>query len=94
MAGGSYQMDHAGIGEILNGPEVRAMVDEAANAIANAARGQLDSDMEVGVESYTTDRPAASVAIMHVSGISRQLKYGTLTRAAGIVGLTVSGGGK
>lgn len=94
MAGGEFQIDHNGMTEILNGPEVRAMVDEAANAIANAARGQLDSDMEVGVESYTTDRPAASVAIMHPSGVGRQLKYGTLTRAAGIVGLTVSGGGK
>ncbi|HEY9311479.1 hypothetical protein [Williamsia sp.] len=94
MSGNDFQIDQAGISEILNASDVRAMVDEAANAIANAARGQLDSDMEVGVESYTTDRPAASVAIMHPSGVGRQLKYGTLTRAAGIVGLTVSGGGK
>lgn len=92
MAGkGEFQLDHEGIREILNSSEVRAMVSEVTEQIAGKARSQLGDDIEVGVEIYQTDRPVGSVAIKHPGGVGIQLKRGVLTRAAGIVGLAVSG---
>lgn len=91
MATPDFQLDHDGISEILNSSEVRAMVSEVTEQIAEKARSQLDTDIDVGVEMYQTDRPVGSVAIKHPGGIGIQLKRGVLTRAAGIVGLTVSG---
>lgn len=91
MAGVEFQIDTEGIAEILNSDEVRLMVVEATNQIAEAARRQLGDDIEVGVEMYANDRPVGSVAIMHPGGVGIQLKRGVLTRAAGIVGLTVGG---
>ncbi|ORL01563.1 hypothetical protein [Prescottella equi] len=89
MAEPVFQLDHAGVQEILNWPTVAAMVNEVAEQIADNVRGQLDDDIPVEVDAYTNDRHAASVAIKHPGGKGFQLQRGVLTRAAGMVGLEV-----
>ncbi|GAB6920566.1 hypothetical protein QM716_11825 [Rhodococcus sp. IEGM 1409] len=91
MSGIDFQIDHDGINEILNSPEVRALTDAAAVEIAAAARQVAGDGILIEADPYTTDRPVSSVAIKEISGVARQLKYGTLTKAAGMVGLTVRG---
>ncbi|MGF7125015.1 hypothetical protein [Rhodococcus sp. BE178] len=84
-----FQLDHEGIQKLLKSQEIVAMVDGIASDIAANARGLLDDDVEVGIDTYTTDRHVASVAIKHPGGRGMQLKRGALTKAAGMVGLEV-----
>lgn len=81
--------DSAGIASILKGGEFASMVRDAAERIAANARGQTGAD--VVVDSYTTDRAAASVTIRDPRGVLLQVRDGVLTRAAAAAGLEVSG---
>lgn len=89
MADVEFRLDRAGIREILKSDPVREAIDAKADEIAAAVRAQLPGDAEVRVDSYTTDRAAASVVIADVRGMAWQARDGVLTRAAGSVGLEV-----
>ncbi|RVW06741.1 hypothetical protein [Rhodococcus spongiicola] len=84
-----FQLDHAGVEKILQSPAVMQMVNALAEQVAANVRGQLDDDVPVEVDTYTSDRQVASVAIKHPGGRGFQLQRGALTRAAGMVGLEV-----
>jgi hypothetical protein len=88
----------AGIKAALNGREVEATVERAAEELAGRVRdgwdghvegipGDVEIPVEVGV--YKTDRPRASVHLAHPSGLAVQAKYGALTKAAADLGLEV-----
>lgn len=83
------QLDSAGIGEILKGPEVRELIDGLAERVAADARARIPSSAPVEVRGYTTDRGAATVVIAHREAMGWQARTGVLTRAAGAAGLEV-----
>jgi hypothetical protein len=89
MAEVEFRLNRAGIREVLKSDPVRELVDTAAAEVAAAVRGQLPSGAEVRVDSYTTDRAAASIVIADVRGMAWQARDGVLTRAAGSAGLEV-----
>ena len=95
----SITLDKAGLAAIAKSAEVRQVVDDAANRIADEVRGQ---NIEVGafkgggkiplpvdVRKETTDRASAAVVLAHPAGIAVQAKHGALTKAASAVGLEV-----
>lgn len=84
-----FTLDQDGVAEILTSGTVIEMTNAAANQLAGNLRGLLPDDVTVDVVGYTSDRGAASVAIAHPSGKARQLRHGSLTKAAGMMGLTV-----
>lgn len=90
MAGVHVQIDYAGIAEIAKGPDVRAMVDAAAERIAGHVRSEAGADVPVVVDHYTTDREAAAVVITDNRGMGLQAKHGVLTRAAAAIGAEVT----
>jgi hypothetical protein len=61
-----------------------------AEQVAAQVRAQLPSDVDVVVDSYRTDRTAASVTIRDPRGRLWQVRDGVLTRAAAGVGLEVT----
>lgn len=73
-----FRPDRAGIREILQ-TELKAEINRLAHAIGD----QCGDDVEV--QSYTTDRGAASVTVPALL----QARDGVLTRAASAVGLEV-----
>ncbi|MGI5222174.1 hypothetical protein [Nocardia sp. CA-290969] len=85
MAGNrvEFQLDRAGVSEILKSPEMAAVINETAAAVADQVRE--DTGEEPEVESYTTDRGAAAVGVP----VTLQATDGALTRAAAAVGLVV-----
>jgi hypothetical protein len=89
MADVEFRLDRSGIRELLRSDPVRELVDAKAGEIAAAVRTQIPGDVEVRVDSYTTDRAAASVIIADVRGMAWQARDGVLTRAAGSIGLEV-----
>ena len=90
MAGkGGFQLDHAGVEQILNSQPVVDLINGLAADVAAKTRGIVGSDVPVEVDTYTSDRHVASVAIKHPNGKGMQLRRGALTRAAGMVGLEV-----
>lgn len=84
-----FQLDRAGIREFLRGTELRNAVDGLAEQIAGHVRSSLPAGTVVSVHAYTTDRGAASVTVEDVRAMAWQARDGTLTRAAGAVGLEV-----
>lgn len=98
----NVRLDRTGLAAIAKSPEMKRLVAEAAQKIADNVNEQ---GIEVGafkggsgriplpvqVKAETTDRAAASVILAHPAGIAAQAKYGALTRAASAVGLTVQG---
>lgn len=85
---GAFQRDSAGLAKILKSPAVAAMVKRAADQAASAA--EATTDLPIEVETYETDRAAASVSISHPAGAATQAKHGTLTRAAAAIGVQVT----
>lgn len=96
------RLDHAGIGAILKSASVASSISALAESVASNAReqgimvgdrpgGLSEIDLPVDVETYTTDRAAASVALAHPAGLAVQAKHGTLTSAAAAAGLEVRG---
>lgn len=83
-------LDRAGIGNVLRTGELPNLVNRTAGQIAAAVSLPRDGkDADVTVESYTTDRGAASVVVRHPNAVGLQAKHGILTAAAASVGLTI-----
>lgn len=88
------RLDHAGIAALLKSAKVAESVHELAEKTATVVRAsdpvtRHDLAATIKVERYETDRAAASVTIAHPAGLGIQAKHGTLTSAAGEVGLEV-----
>lgn len=84
--GGELHLDYAAIGKFLKSPGMRGLMAEAANAVAAIALGGEGVE-RVWVETYTTDRGAASVTIAVRGGNDAEVKYGILSDAALSAGL-------
>ena len=90
MADIDLKLDSAGIVEVLNSGPVRSAVNGLAGQVAANTRGMVPAGTDVVVDSYTTDRAAASVTIRDSRGRLWQVRDGVLTRAAASAGLEVS----
>jgi len=84
------RLDHAGIRAVLNSGEVADVVEATAEAIAATVRSEVDAENGTVVDTYRTDRAAASVTIRDVSGKLWQVRDGVLTRAAAAQRLEVN----
>lgn len=82
------ELDHDGIAEMLKSAEWAALMKDTANEVAGNVRSETDA--EVKVDAYTTDRAAASVTILDPRGAELQARDGILTRAAAAAGLEVT----
>lgn len=84
MAAPEVHLDFDAIGKIIRGPELRKVMTEAAHALAQelGARGVR----QVWVNSYTTDRAAASVTIPG-HDVDTEIRDGLLSNAAVAIGL-------
>jgi hypothetical protein len=82
------KLDFDGIREIANSEEMAAMVHEAGERIAHAAK--KDTQSPVVVNDYTTDRKACAVTIADDDGLAMQARDGILTKAAGSIGVDVT----
>lgn len=104
---GRVKLNVAGLKELADSTATHQAVDQAANSIADAVRGQgiqvgafsgggrIDLPVEVS-KGQTTDnmrmnRARARVSLAHPAGEAVQAKRGALTKAAGHVGLKVKG---
>jgi hypothetical protein len=90
------RLDSRGIREVMKSAEMAAEVRDVAEQIADNALSQghrvsSGEALPVKVDTYTTDRAAASVTLNHPAGMGMQAKYGVLTKAAGDAGLEVRG---
>lgn len=101
MARNQVRLDRAGVRAILNSPQMRAVVQQATEAVkanveAQAIRvgdvdgGKNEIDLPVSARVVTTDRAHGIVAITHAAGLAVQAKHGALTKAAAQAGLDVS----
>lgn len=88
--GVEVRLDYKGIGEVMRSAAIQGVMAEAANALAQelGARG-VD---KVYVDTYTTDRGAASVTIPDYKAEGAEAKYGLLSEAARAIGLEVKQG--
>jgi hypothetical protein len=92
-----FELDHAGVAEILTSPDVAEAVRDAADQVADAARAQshrVTSGEPLPVEVHDdpdADRAATSVAVRHPSGVGMEARHGVLKRAAAASGLDVEG---
>jgi hypothetical protein len=92
-----FELDYAGVAEILTSPEVADAVRDAADQVADAARAQghrVTSGEPLPVEVYDDpdeDRAGTSVAVRHPSGVGMEARHGVLKRAAAATGLDVEG---
>ena len=84
--GGELHLDYEAVGKFLRSPQMRGLMAEAANAVAAVAVGG-EGVQRVWVDTYTTDRGAASVTIAVKGGDDSEVKYGILSDAALGVGL-------
>lgn len=82
-------LDRGAVGAFLKGPEVRAMVDDAAERVASGARARGAKD--VVVERYTTDRGAAAVVVRDRDAVGQEAKHGILSGPAQGIGAEVRG---
>lgn len=85
MAGASFNLDRAGIGEILRSADMAKAVGEATDALAGELRARGVDD--VYVDTYVSDRAAATVTIPTTA--SAELVDGVLIDAATAAGLDV-----
>lgn len=83
----AFELDYAGVGEILRSPEMAAAVAEAAGAVA--AELNQRGVATVYVDHYVTDRAAASVTVP--ASRASELVSGRLLDAATRAGLDVRG---
>ncbi|QIJ61405.1 hypothetical protein [Streptomyces sp. JB150] len=84
-----FELDSAGVREILRGPEVRDLIDGIADEVAGNVRALVPAGTTIEVRGYTTDRGAATVVVADVQAMAWQARDGILTRAAGSAGLEV-----
>lgn len=95
----NIKLDHGGLAAISKSPEMRKLVTDTANRIAEevdkqnievgAFKGSGEIALPVSVRSETTDRASATVVLAHPAGIAVQAKHGVLTKAASALGLGV-----
>lgn len=94
MAGfARVRLNHDGVRAILNSTEVREVIDSASESVGSRTRESyagINSEAEVVVESYTTDRAAGRVLVKHPVAMGYEAKYGALTSAALAEGLEVN----
>jgi hypothetical protein len=83
----TVKLDHAGIAAVLRSAAVAQQVTAAASDIRGRVAAAVDGD--VVLDTYVTDRAAASVTIRDVRGRVWQARDGVLTRAAASAGLEV-----
>jgi hypothetical protein len=81
----TYKPDRRGTAQLLKDPELAKLVHRNAEKIAD----NLDPDLDIVVDDYTTDRVASSVTIREPQALLLQARDGTLTRAAAAAGLEV-----
>jgi hypothetical protein len=84
-------MNKQGSREVLNSPEVRALLRQRALAIAARARSTApfdtgDYERGIGVESATTDRAVERVVAKDRKSLIIESKTGNLVRALGAEG--------
>lgn len=95
------KLDHGGIAALLKSGPMQALVQSAAEAIADSVRSQGitvgafkggagEIALPVTVSTTTTDRAHASVTLAHPAGTAVQAKHGALTKAASAAGVSVS----
>lgn len=96
------KLDHGGIAALLKSGAMQALVQGAAEEIAENVRSQGitvgasaggtgDIPLPVTVSMTTTDRAHASVTLAHPAGTAVQAKHGALTKAASAAGVGVGG---
>jgi hypothetical protein len=92
-----FELDRAGVAEVLHSPEVAAAVRELAEQVGAAARAQgrtVTSGEPLPVEVFddpARDRAATTVGVRHPAGVGMEAHHGVLRRAAGTVGVDVKG---
>ncbi|MFS0140294.1 hypothetical protein ACL1FJ_00700 [Corynebacterium striatum] len=86
----SWKLDKDGVAELLR-QQYTPVLRDKAEAVADSVRAQVPEDVPVEVFDGVgrNKHPYSMVVIMHPSGIARQAKHGTLTRAAAQQGLKV-----
>lgn len=86
------KLDSPGILEMLQSAEVEAVIGAVADSVAASIdeTARNGDAIPVLVETYTSDRAAASVTLAHPAGVGKEAKYGTLTGAAEAAGLEVT----
>lgn len=83
-------LDHAGLEQVLKSPEVRNLVENAAEGVAATIRASTVVDPDkVTVDSYTTDRAGAAVHVNDLRARLWQARDGLFTRSAAHRGLEV-----
>lgn len=87
MARPTFRMDRKGISQVLK-TMTEAKTAELAEDVAAQIRAGYP-DVEVDVQSFTTDRAVAVVMVKDDRGKELQITEGILTRAAAAVGLEV-----
>ena len=97
------RLDSDGLAEVLRSSEVAGEVRRLGSSVATAAGSDgavSRHGVPVTVAEYVarggrlrSERPAVAVTLAHAAGVGIEAKYGALSRAAGEVGLTVTGGG-
>jgi hypothetical protein len=91
------EIDHDGVAEVLHSPELHAVVQEAAEQVAEAARGRglrVENGDALPVEVFDDPSPSrggVTVAVRHPAGVGMEAHHGVLKRAATDTGLTVGG---
>lgn len=91
MATNGFRIDRAGVSEILKvqcAPVINEITEQVADAVRADVR-DVGDDIEVEMQSYTTDRGAAAVTIAHPLGLELQATRGSITKAAAALGLEV-----
>jgi hypothetical protein len=84
--GGELHLDYDAVGALLRSSAMQGLMADAAHAVAAIALAGEGVE-RVWVDTYTTDRGAASVTIAVRGGDDAELKYGILSDAALQVGL-------
>ncbi|KOU20966.1 hypothetical protein ADK52_25620 [Streptomyces sp. WM6372] len=84
-----FELDSAGVRELLKGQAVRELVDGYAQQVADNVKPLVRPGVPIEVRRYTTDRGAATVVVADVRGMAWQARDGILTRAAAQAGLEV-----
>lgn len=79
------RLDHEGFAELLKSEDMANLVEQLATAVA----ANIPGDLPVEVDTYVTDRWAASVTITHPTAMLYQTRDGVLTGAAAAAGLEV-----
>ncbi|GAA1780008.1 MULTISPECIES: hypothetical protein [Actinomycetes] len=88
-----FELDTAGVREVLKGQAVRDLVDGYAQTVADNVKAKVPSGVPIEVRKYTTDRGAATVVVADVRGMAWQARDGILTQSASAAGLEVKAAG-